>query len=254
MKLSHEKSYSDTSSSLKDRVINLLEKDPLLTSKHLCKILGLDYKYHGSYVNNIKNRWKHSPEFSRGSKPSNAHYWHGWCYTPKCLSRKNDKTTEQALASGWKPTRSKNRFLMWKDKLGHLKWFETGRINIHVKKPANKGKAMQILANAFYNNGMIFDIRIFEALSNTVRFKGQHYVYDVKERLPYLVIKDFQDSNGIVIRLGDKSHPTAVEIEIEFPDWGEHIENTVLGFERTLKKLLSPKPMPMEKGDPTYVS
>lgn len=246
-KSSHEKGYSDRGSTIKDRVWHLLERNSLLTARLLCKLLELTYKDYGSYVNNLKSKWKHSLEFERGSKPSSSHFWHGHCYTPTFLNRKEDpKVTEWAVECGWQQTRAKNRYLLWKDaKLGRLQWFMTGRININLRKPANKGKALQLLADSFYSNGLIHDLRHFEAMAKTLQFKGQHYVYDQKQRLPHIVIKDFQDSNGVVIRIGDRTHPTSVEIEIEMPDWGERAENAIERLNKTLENLgemLKPKP------------
>jgi hypothetical protein len=55
--------------------------------------------------------------------------------------------------------------------------------------------------------------------------------------LPYARIEDFRESNGVVVKIGDLSHPTAVEIEFYRPSWGEEMRETVDAFIDSLKKL-----------------
>jgi len=255
-KTSREASDVPASMTLKDRVWKLLDKHPTLRAKKICQLLHLNYNDKKKSVTNIRSDWFHSPRFERGSKPSSSHRYHGWVYVPKCLNRREDpKVTDRAVECGWIQTMSKNRYLLWKDPLGHMKWYETGRVNINLRKPANnKGKALQLVANGFYGNGMIFDIRHFEAMAKTYGFKGQHYVYDTKQELPYMIIKDFQDV-GFVIKIGDLTHKCAVEIIYEFPDHAERSEklqkrtNKVLeDFATTMERVFTPKPK-LKKGD-----
>ena len=137
-----------------------------------------------------------------------------------------------AVVVGWVQTKAKNGYLLWKSKLGRLEWFpSTRRVKIWVRKPASLGKAYQLLANAFFETALIFDIRVFEPFLRSVRFKGASAVFDVGRRLPYAKIDFLRLSNGVVITLGDRSHPTGVEIDFCYPDWGEKSE-------RVLAKLL----------------
>jgi len=57
-----------------------------------------------------------------------------------------------------------------------------------------------------------------------VRFRGAHRVFDVRRRLPYVKIDVFKKSNGVEIVLGDRSHPTCVEVKYEYPSWAERNE------------------------------
>jgi len=100
--------------------------------------------------------------------------------------------------------------------------------------------------------GLITDIKVLEQILSTVRFKGAHYVFPTEERLPRLTINLFAKSNGIVIKVGDNSHPNSVEVVACYPDWAERNERLFEQLNKTLKRLLEPaKPKKFEK--PEYV-
>jgi len=208
-------------SSIRQSVFKLLEKNPLLTAKSLCKLLDLAYGRHQAYVNRLKHEWRSNHRNEQGSKCSNVHAWRGWCYVPQELSR------FEAVKAGWLQSRARNRWLLWKDRLGRLQWFETGRVNLHVHPPANSGKAYQLVCNGFSFTGLITDLKVLEKVLASIRFKGAHYVFGTEQRLPKLVIDLFAKSNGIIVKVGDASHPNAVEVVCCYPDWAERNERVL---------------------------
>jgi hypothetical protein len=113
---------------------------------------------------------------------------------------------------------------LWRDHLGRLQWFETGRVNLYVRKPANLGRAYQLVCNGFSFTCLITDVKVLEGALASVKFKGAHYVFETEQRLPRLVIDLFAKSNGVVIKVGDASHPNAVEVVTCYPDWAERNE------------------------------
>jgi len=133
----------------------------------------------------------------------------------------------RALEVGWVKSKARNRWLLWRDRLGRLQWFETGRVNLYVRKPANLGRAYQLVCNGFSFTGLITDVKVLEGVLAGVRFKGAHYVFDTKQQLPKLVIDLFAKSNGIIVKVGDTSHPNAVEVVCCYPDWAERNERTL---------------------------
>jgi len=145
-----------------------------------------------------------------------------------------------AVEVGWVETRARNRWLLWKDRLGRLQWFETGRVNLYVRKPANLGKAYQLICNGFSFTGLITDIKVLENVLASVRFKGAHYVFATEQLLPRLTIDLFAKSNGIIIKVGDRSHPNAVEVIACYPDWAERNERLFEQVNDTLRRLLMP--------------
>ncbi|MCW4048036.1 MAG: hypothetical protein NWE99_10850 [Candidatus Bathyarchaeota archaeon] len=216
---------SDTHN-IREQVFSLLDKNPLLTPKPLCKLLGLQYEKHGKYVANLRTQWKYHHRNEHGSKCS-LHGWRGWCFVPVGLDRAG------ALGVGWVQSKARNRWLLWRDRLGRLQWFETGRVNLYVRRPANLGRAYQLVCDGFSFTGLITDIKVLEQVLSTIRFKGAHYVFRMGQRLPRLTVDLFARSNGVIVKVGDRSHPDCVELLVSYPDWAERSErllNEVGGF------------------------
>jgi len=242
------------SHSIRQEIFSLLDKNPLLTPKPLCKILELEYRQHGKYVANLRTLWKYHHKNERGLKCS-THAWRGWCYLPTSFtnSGKFCDVRARAVEVGWLASKARNRWLLWKDRLGRLQWFETGRVNLYVRKPANLGRAYQLICNAFSFTGLITDIKVLEEILKGIQFKGAHYVFPVGQRLPKLTIDLFQKSNGIVIKVGDDTHPDSLEVLVTYPDWAERNERLFEQLHETLKNLLGSGSRSLPRGD-DYVS
>jgi len=99
-----------------------------------------------------------------------------------------------------------------------------GRANLYVRRPVNLGRAYQLVCNGFSFTGLITDVKVLEGVLTGVRFKGAHYVFKIEHRLPRLVIDLFAKSNGVVIKVGDASHPNGIEAVTCYPDWAERNE------------------------------
>ena len=222
------------SESIRTRVFQQLDKNPLLTAMPLCRILEYDYKRSGHYIENLRSAWKAHYRNGLGSKCPKFHHWRGFAYAPVDVDR------AAPLECGWALSGARNRGLIFRDKLGRLEWFETGRINIWVRKPANPGRLSQLLSNAFFRTKLITDLRVLEVFIGSVEFGGAHAVYETGERLPYRKIEDFQESNGVIIKTGDLSDPTAIEIEFHRPKWAEEIQGTTEALIDTIRRLNDP--------------
>ena len=194
-----------------------VRENPLFSSKNICKNLSLSYAQHGAYINNLKSQWKTNRENEQGSNCSSVHAWRGRCRVPANLDR------IFALEEGWIKTKGKNRWLLWKEPLGRMMWFENGTVYLHVKSPVNRGRKKQLVWNGFGSTGLIFEMKILDEVASTVRPTGAHYVFETRQPLPRKTIKYFEKSHGLIIKIGDKTHPNAVEVESRTPDWAEHL-------------------------------
>lgn len=211
-------SESCDSKTIRHRVFALLNENPKFSPKMICAKLQLPYLNYGSYINNLKSYWKSHYQFEHGSNCSSVHAWSGCCYVPQGVDR------NLALEVGWKQTKAKNRWLLWKDNsIGRMMWFETGRVNLHVKSPVNLGKAKQLVCNGFSFTGLIFDNKVMFEVLETIRHSGSHYVFETGYPLPKKTISYFEKSYGLTIKIGDKSHPASVEVESHVPDWAERL-------------------------------
>lgn len=163
---------------------------------------------------------------------------------------------------GWKKTNMTNGAFMFRSEDVGVMWLfpSTGRISLQVRKPYFKGRFFQLFCNGFSLNGLLSDMKVLDALLQSIRFKGAHAVFETDETLPYMVIDAFKLSNGVIIRIGDKSHRTGVEVEFCYPDWAEKAEVQIHKNSVLLKDILTlfnggPKRPEKEPGpDPFYVS
>lgn len=231
--------------SIKNQVYGLLDDNPLLTAVQLCKILGLNHALKGDYIRHVKSAWKYDPKRQRGLNCS-SHAWRGWSFYP---SRVSEVVRVQAIKAGWIETRARNHWLLWKDRIGRLQLFTTGRLNIWVRKPVTRGRVYQLLCNGLSWTGLITDLKVLEGILKAVRFKGAHYVFQTEQPLPRLTIDLFQKSNGITIKVGDRSHRNSVEVIAHYPDWGEKTEQLLNKFMRVLSSgdLNPGKPKALER-------
>jgi hypothetical protein len=220
-------SKSGNSNNIRKQIFDLLDGEgqtnPLLTPKQICQLLGLSYKRHHNYVAKTKWEWKYYYRNERGSKCSNFH-----CFKAKgkldkelsvALRRVVQADWEQGRQGfGWVPSKAKNRFWIWKSKFGRAVWFETGLVGLNVRRPGNLGKAKQLFCDAFVNTGLVTDFKVLNPILEKIRPKSGHFPYSAGERLPYMVIRDFEQSHGVVIKVGDRTHPDSVEVIASFSD------------------------------------
>lgn len=251
--------------SLKSRAYRYFREHPRasgrLDHKKVAADLGLDYKAHKQYLWKLARDFRTDLKSGQGLKGLNWHHWHGWIYALKSVSR------EAAMAAGWIPTKAKNRYLCWKDGLGRLEWHESGRIKVWIKKPVSEGKKLQLLAHGFFQTFLITDIKVFTEWARTLRMKGVHCAVDTGYELPYLKFDLFKETNGIVFVLGDKSHRTSAEAQVNYPDWQEKNEilqtqtnrslelnsQQIQVFSQFMQDLSQPRSLPLPQGDRSMV-
>jgi hypothetical protein len=69
-----------------------------------------------------------------------------------------------------------------------------------------------------------------EQVLGGIRQKTAHYVFPVGATLPSVTIDGFRKSNGVVLKVGDRSHPSSVEVIASLPDWAEKMEGKLAEF------------------------
>jgi hypothetical protein len=203
--------------------------------------MGLDYVLYGKQVTQRKYEWFHHYRIgvgSNSSKPDGQHHVTARGWVPKSLERRvagfeSGKVlgftgvSEVAVAGGWELSGNRNRALLWKKdccNLGRIEWWENGKVSVYVRSPVNMGRVKQLLFQAFYKTGLIYDMQVFDKFAAGFSWSGGHDVFDVGVRLPCKVISAYQHLGIKAIKLGDRSHPTCAEIEWAMPDWVERLE------------------------------
>jgi hypothetical protein len=230
----------NSESSLRNDVFSELKQNEGLSPKEICKRLALAYKVYGHSVRTYKCQYKRQYQIRLPQNSLNLtfHAWSGWVYVPKGVER----SKAVGLGDGktvWAKTKAKNHMIVFDARsrgLGRLEWFEplkgtsenSGRVNIYLKTPANEGKLKQLLANAFFKTMLFFDANCFDRWANTARLKGAHLVKDLGVPLPYSKTEFLKEGLGVVIKTGDLSHRSSLEIEFAYPDWAEKNERLLV--------------------------
>lgn len=222
--------------SIRAQVFKELDENPLNTAKKLAVLLKLPYKQYHNYLTKLRSDWKYYHRNERGSRCSNYH-----CYKAcVVLGQAEQPAREIALVGSWVLSKARNKFLVWRGKLGRVVWFGTGRVLLFVKKPGNLGKAKQLFCDAFASTGLITDLKVVCEICDRIRPKSGHFPYETTQVLPRFEIRDFVDSHGILIKVGDRSHPNAVEVIAEFTSQLEKMSDFMDGFSQFFESLNRP--------------
>lgn len=246
--MSEHNRYVNYSVSLRKQVFKLLDENPLLSPKMLAKQLEMtpkEYKFHRQTLTNYRSQWKYTHENERRSRCSDFH-----CYKAVVVLKGVEQPArEVAVAGSWVLSKARNKFLIWRGKLGRVVWFTTGRVLLFVRKPGNLGKAKQLFCDAFASTGLITDLKVVCEICDRIRPKSCHFPYETSQRLPKFEIRDFVDSHGILIKVGDRSHPNAVEVVAEFTSYIEKLSDFMDGFQQFFESLNKPNGSVKPLGD-----
>lgn len=210
--------HSDIPISLRKRVFKLLDKDPLLKPKEICKLLdGVDYKKNGEVVSQYKKQWKREYKSQQGLIRSIPDDLHNVFYKGSLESVAGFVLglLRKGLPKGWKLSKAKNRYWIFKNSLGRIRFFENGTVEMWVRKPASDGKAKGLFTQAFVWTKLVDSITVCDEFYKTLMRK-MHAVFDYGERVPYMKITAFKETHGITYVSGDKSHPTCAEWMFEY--------------------------------------
>ena len=236
---------------IRSEVFKLLDENAILSAKMICKLLNIDYQKRKHLVWKYCSHWRTSLKKQRGSKVKiSYHRARGWVYV-KSLGLK----VSDALSHGWEPTNMKNKGIVFHSHgYGRMVWFPTtGRVNLSILAPALKGRVYQLFCNGFSMTGLITDVTVLEKILGCIRLKAGHAVIQTPQRLPYLQVHVFKLSNGVIIKLGDKSHPNALEVEFCYPDFQEKSERLMAEVRDLLKGVTRPERIEKDRPNPFYV-
>ncbi|MCJ7634589.1 hypothetical protein MUP77_19630 [Candidatus Bathyarchaeota archaeon] len=185
-----------------------------------------DYHKYGSQIRSRATEYRKSSAFSAGLKGLLSRSLHrNLFWSPRQLAPRSDDLSALAVGKGWRLGNPRNKMLVFRvSGFGNVKWWRTGKVLPHVYKPVNQGRLNWLLCRAFYETELVPDWSVFEDWMRSFEPFGGHLVNRTGQRLPYVRIDDLKESHGIVVVLGDSSHPDAVEIQFCFPRWAERLE------------------------------
>ena len=236
---------------IRAEVFKLLDENPLLSANLICKILKISYQKRKGLIWKYCSNWRTSLKKQQGSKVKiSYHKARGWVYV-QSLGLKVDN----ALLHGWETTKMKNGGIVFRSSgYGRMVWFPTtGRVNLYILAPALRGRVYQLFCNGFSMTGLITDMTLLEKILGNIRLKSAHAVIPTTQRLPYMQVHVFKLSNGVVIKLGDKSHPNALEVEFCYPDFQEKSECLMAEIRDLLKGTNGPQRKDVDPNGPFYI-
>lgn len=242
--------------SLRQRIFKELDKNPLLTASSLAKQLQLSKEqaeYYKGYFKKLKSEWKHYHIKEQGSIRSCPDEVHNVFYRgvlPRVLVGGilgDLKRSPSATAYlGWVQSKSRNRFWLYKSSLGRVRFFETGTVEIFVRKPANLGKCKQLFSDAFTRHYLIYDLKVIDGFFAGL-MRRFHATYKTGQRMPYMKITTFEDTHRLTFVTGDRTHPDCVEIIAEYHAEVEQarrlFDEIRLGFGSSGSEGAGPKPL-----------
>jgi len=103
-----------------------------------------------------------------------------------------------------------------------------------VRAPGNEGRAKQLFCDAFFKTGLIGSFPEVERLLGSLYLDSFHAVVDMKQRLPYVHVKDFAGTNGVEFKSADRTHPTCFEFIVHYQS---QFERARLLFEEMVHSL-----------------
>jgi hypothetical protein len=232
-------------------VFNFLDKDPLLTASSLAQMIGIpshERKKETAYLKYLKYQWKGNHGNQRGSIRSIPDDVHNAFYKGtlpvnvisevflKLRSLAYGYGSNDFFAGAWVSTKSKNKFILFKSRLGRIRLFSTGTVELFVKKPANDGKCMQLFCDAFTKTKLVDSIKIIEDFRKTL-MRRMHCTFDMHQKLPYIKITAFQETNNFVMTSGDRSHPTCIEFMFGYNNEVQSVRDLVEQMGSFFKRL-----------------
>jgi hypothetical protein len=230
-------------------VFSFLEKNPLLTPSNLAKLIGIpttERKKELGYLKKLKHDWKGNHEKQRGSNRSIPDEVHNVFYKgtlplvivngiiPKIRSLTYGPSGADFITGAWVPTESKNHFLLYRSRLGRIRLFSTGTVELFVRKPASDGKCMQLFCDALTKTNLIDSIKIVEEFQKGL-MRRFHATIDTGQRVPYAKITAFQETHGFTMVSGDRSHPTCFEFMFDYNTEVQSAREMVKQFLRSLQ-------------------
>jgi hypothetical protein len=211
-------------------VFTYLDKNPLLTACSLALIIGIplkDRKKEVVYLKKLKYEWKGNQEKQRGSFRSIPDDVHSAFYKGnlplnvvsniflKLRSLTYGYGSNDFVAGAWVLTKSKNKFVLFKSRIGRIRLFSTGTVELFVRKPASDGKCMQLFCDAFTKTKFIDSLKAIADFQNGL-IRRMHCTIDMHQKLPYVKVTAFQETHNLVMTLGDRSHPTCIEFMVGY--------------------------------------
>ena len=223
--------------SIRQKVFCLWTENQCLKARQICENLGLLYKQHGNYVNNLLSTFRSNTNLGLPLEAQELHRRiFSWEHVPRqsllehLCCEEQDLSKEKLAKVGWRKSSNKNSMLRFSNWRGTVHWYKGGRVLLYLKKPLLLANAKELFSRAFN----WFDGKTLSKYVDVpLREESRHWVFEVDKPVPRFDIRKFKASQGIHI-YSDKSHPKAVEVEETIPFWIDELRDVAQSFGKTV--------------------
>lgn len=209
--------------SIRSRVYEKWVENPYLTAKPMCKELGLDFKYHGRYLNKMLSEFRSYHKFVRPEKPYPSHrtfQWDGIVFDE-----------EKGLSYGWVKSKSRDGRLIFYGDYGSVHWYKNGCVLLYLQGPVQLARAKELFCRAF---NWLKGKELSEYVDRPIHETFRKWVFELGAPVPPCDIRQFERSHGIRI-FTDGSHPTGLHVSETDPFWLTELKDVQLLFAENLK-------------------
>jgi len=226
--------YVEYTRSGRKAVFQLLNENPHLSFLALKeKLHEKNIKLEDQTIRNYMSNWR---LYSRNGRVPRLHFGLG-----RLDSGFGVGLWDAAPSFGWKESKNKNRCRRMFKSGVWLDWHRNGTIVFRFKGALPQHYLMGVFSQAFWDM-VKYSGKPEREISDYLRvlFKeryhqvSRHSVYETGAPLPKTVI-DRKRSHGEIIKLGDGSHPTSVEVEETEPFWASGLKDAAVHMAENLR-------------------
>ena len=213
-----------------------LRKTPHAKPKAICKLLGLDYKKHGQYINTLKSQFNSNHVFDSPQIPQKRIF--EW----ECIVEDFDwrmKYRKRAVRKlyGWvKPMQpQRNPFLIFRGDYGTVHWYKSGKVLLYLRGQVQLARVKELFSKAF---SFLPDEMLTSYLDLPLRCVSRKMIFEMGKKVPRFDIRFYEKSHGMRI-FADGSHPTSIHVVETNPFWLGELENVTDKLANEIKEHLA---------------
>lgn len=228
--------------SIRQRVFEILRRNPYYKAKYICNLIGLDYRKHGPYINKLKSDFHSYYKIGLPQKPHRRVFV--WECVPRelfreCFEKQHRKIESEqhfvaALkAYGWvQPVgEQRNPFWVYRGAHGSVHWYKSGKVILYLRGNLMLARVKELFCKAF---SFLPKDMLLQYLDAPIREESRHMIFNVDGPMPRFDIRYYEKTHGLRV-FTDGSHPQALEVVETTPFWIQDFGEVVQQFGGEIK-------------------
>jgi len=216
--------------SIRQRVFEILRRNPYYKAKYICSLLELNYKEHGRYINKLKSDFHYYYKIGLPQKP------HKRVFVWDCVVEdfgERERFRGIALNYGWRQPvgEQRNPFLVYRGSHGSVHWYKSGKVLLYLRGSLMLARVKELFSEAFV---FLPKAMLLRYLDTPIREESRHIIFDVGGPMPRFDIRYYEKTHGLRIYT-DGSHPQALEVAETAPFWLDDFKLVVQEFGKEIR-------------------